>query len=235
MDWLASLKVTFILIIITIIFVCYRLLVHQVPTASLYDISDINLETGDVLLVSYNSLHATLVKVFAGSYWSHSAFVYRKHNRTYVIEMANYTNSKEQIPTKEEHKGLIMIPFEYWIIYNKKRYIGHLRCKSRKPSETKIQQWFDKMKTIVKGTNMDVLYWMNTLLSRKYKYEDKEEYFCTELVAKLLQDMNIIAKDYLPCCYSPNTLVALRNFEKVKIIKPSLYPFHNERNNSALS
>ena len=208
-DWYNVFIIFLFLCLLTVLFIIYRLCANTVPAvnANFCNIKE-ELKTGDILLVPYDSIYGHLVKIFRGCCWTHASLVYKKNNKIYIIEIARYENS--------DYKDLIMIPFDEWLEFNKGRPIGYLKYKGNVPSNNKILTTFNKYKNV--KVNLDVIYWMNTLFKQKYQNINKNKYFCTEFIAKFLQDVNMISKKYSPCNYSPITFSELKEYSKdVKI------------------
>lgn len=222
-NWKTVILIVVILILITACFVVYRISFKKGPRIN-SDLSQIKTEmkTGDVLVIAYDSIYASLVKVFNGSYWSHGSFILREKDRIYVIEIARYTYGED----KCRYKGLIKIPLSEWLYYNKGRYVGYCKYKDdkRRPSTKRVLDLVQKYGKV--KVNLDTIYWMNTLVSHSYSdekyeryYKDKKKYFCTEFLANLLQELDMISKDYLPCNYSPEYITRLKEYHKIKIFK----------------
>lgn len=208
-NWYNVLIIVLFLSILTVLFIIYRLYIFTVPPANTHFCDIINkLETGDIFLVPYDSIYGHLVKIFRGCCWTHGSLIYKKDDgKIYIIEIARYEYKNKT------YKGLLMLPLDKWLKFNDGRLIGYIKYRGNSPNNTIFERTFDKYKHV--KVNLDTIYWMNTLVKWKYrKVKDKNIYFCTEFLAKFLQDLGMISKKYLPCSYSPITFSELKEYDK---------------------
>ena len=203
MEWFNVFLVILFLFVLTIIFVFCRLYINAVPPITTkYNNIKNNLQTGDIFLIAYDSIYGHLVKVFKGCCWTHGSLVYKKNNKIYIIEIARYGD-------EDVYKGLLMIPIDKWLEFNEGKVIGYVKYRSSGPTKS-IEKLFNKFKGI--KVNLNTIYWMNTLVKWKHYNEKRKKYFCTEFLAKFLQDLGMISKKYLPCSYSPATFPELKEY-----------------------
>lgn len=190
-------------ILFFIIIICIRLLFIKKPVISTIDYDDLinNLKTGDLFLVKYDSIHGVLISLTSGSIWSHTAFVYKDK----IIEMSYYD---------KENSGLCVLNIQDWLNYNKDRIICYKRWLGPALDESKIDDILLKYKT--SKLDMNLLNWLKSLLNQKWEQlpQDKNKFFCSELIAFLLQELNVIKKEKLPCNYKPCSFENLENYDK---------------------
>ncbi len=203
-NWCNVFIIVLFLVILTIIFIISRLYICSVPPINT-TLDRCKLKTGDILLVPYDSIYGSLVKIFRGCCWTHGSLIYKKDDEVYVIEIARYECKNKT------YKGLLMLPLKKWLKFNKGRVIGHVQYKDQSSNQEIFEKTFEKYKHI--KVNLNTRYWMNTLVKWNYRQEpDKDTYFCTEFLAKFLQETGMISKKYLPCSYSPITFSELKEY-----------------------
>ena len=153
--------------------------------------------TGDCVFVSYRSLRGKLVKVFTGSMWSHMGMIYKKADGSaFVIEAVFYDY--------DQH-GVLQTPLYEWLHYNRKRTLAWLPKLGPAIPDSEVDRVFD----LVKDADMDtfVINWLKAVVNRQYHPEHKTEFYCSELVATLFQELNVIKKELMPSSYSPKSFM----------------------------
>ena len=207
-NWSEVFVILLVLVVIGFIFLTYRLYINGKPrTNTILDNVLDKVDTGDIFLVRYDSVYGKIVRVFAGTYWSHAGIILRTKKHIYILEVARYT--------KKNKKALNIYTIDEWLQYNSNRYIGYLQYRYERPTPTQIFNLYKKFKDI--KVNLNTVYWLNTLVKWSYKYENKQKYFCTELIVKILQDLGMIEKKYMPCSYTPKSLSEMKEYENLKI------------------
>lgn len=156
--------------------------------------------TGDCLFVSYRSIRGKLVKVFTGSMWSHMGMIYKKSNGTSVVIEACYYDPSEH--------GVLQTPLHEWLIFNRKRTLAWLPKMGPAIPDSEVERVFEG----VKDGEMDtfVLNWLKAVVNRKYHPEHKTEFYCSELIATLCQELGVIKKELMPSSYSPKSFMLRR-------------------------
>lgn len=196
--WIVGLTVL-IGICIVILFMWYRLAKTVVPpvTTNIDNISD-RLETGDLVVVNYNSKHGKIIRIATETVWSHIGLVIVIDEKPYIIEVADYN---------KDYKGLSLIPLDDWKDINSGRYCGYL------PTDSYIdtQELYDLLKPYYGiELDMDLLNWAHTLGWKDNRYEEKTEYFCSEFIALILQKLGKLSCDKDPSCYSPQKILDIK-------------------------
>lgn len=163
-------------------------------------------KTGDLLGVSYTTVHGKLVKICTGSMWTHLGMVVCIDQQKYVIEIARYNST---------NRGVIIKPLEEWLDWNDGRTLAwrQFDLKKHKFPEEELRQLIKKTKH--SSENMNVLTWIKTLYRSDHpdniysnkdmrnRRNDKHSYFCTEYICYLLQEIGVMEKDYSPNSYQP--------------------------------
>lgn len=171
--------------------------------------------TGDILMVSYNSFRGRLVRVFTGSMWTHVGMIYKKENgELFVIESSQY----------EDVSGVVKTPIHKWLDWNENRILAWLHHKGPKIKDKDIEDIFEK----VRDAKVDLFVgsWLRAVIKQKYYPQpNKNKFFCSELVTHFLQELNIIQKIYLPSGYPPKEilfgklpLINGHNFDEPKLL-----------------
>ena len=168
------------------------------------------MKTGDLVAVSYSSTRGKLVKVFTGSMWTHIGMIYRPDPaKIYVIESASY----------DDKSGVLKTPWEEWFDWNGRRILAWVPCK-REITCASLDQIHKK----VEGSevNLWVVDWLKTMYKQPRKDKTSNgsaKYYCSELIAYLLQELDLLEKRYEPGGYSPNELIfSLESYHPGKIL-----------------
>ena len=185
-----------ILLVIVVVFIILRVSTASNETVS-KSISSSELNSGDLLFVSYKNVLGTFMKAWSVSKWTHVAMVYKSpEGELYVMETANYPDIK----------GVLFLPIAEWYRYNKNCEIAVKKL--HKPeyfNDTKILEIFESLvdkKLDTFGTS-----WFRLLTKKEYStLEEKENITCYELVIYILQEANIVKKEYSPSSYFPRDM-----------------------------
>lgn len=193
-------------ILLFILIVLVVLIIVRVSTASNEDeitksMSSTELQTGDLLFVSYKNTLGTFMKAWSASKWTHIAMVYKgEDNELYVMETANYPDVK----------GVLFLPIGEWYKYNRNCDIAVKKLYrptyfDGNKALTHFEKLVDK-KLDTFGTS-----WFRLLTKKKYEgLSDKQNITCYELVIHLLQEMSIVKKEYSPSSYFPVDIIRNR-------------------------
>jgi len=171
-----------------------------------------DIDTGDILLVSYSSLNSMLNHSVIGLKFIHAAVCSREGSNLYVYELANYFDKKV---------GFLKLPFSEWIKYNKntlimlnKLYIQDDSLQKRKNLSLKFNNFREKYIT---GREFDILDFFPRYLSpsRQYKEMDfnRENYACYEVVLSMLKESGIIENIMSTENYTTDDLVGMKSFD----------------------
>lgn len=223
--------VVFILFCILLIFI-FRVLFakNEIKNSNPKTISfselEPNLQTGDLVFVSYKNTLGYFMRGWANSVWTHVGMIMRDENELYVMETADYTSLRDVVnPSKDSlepskdvkdislkkfnKKGIFVIPFEIWKSFNKHHSISCV------PLETpKIPEIWDRRKLIlefwkIQQSKLDefgvgVSVWSKVLWKKKFdenENKEKQNITCFELIVKILQNANVAKKIYTPGSY----------------------------------
>ena len=189
-------------LILLLLIIVVVLLIVRVSTASKEtvekSISSAELGTGDILFVSYKNTLGTFMKAWSASKWTHIAMVYKgDDNELYVMETANYPDVK----------GVLFLPIAEWYRYNRNCEIAVKKL--HRPAYfdgNKVLTHFEKLvdkKLDTFGTS-----WLRLLTKKEYSsLSDKQNITCYELVIHLLQEINVVKKEYSPSSYFPVDII----------------------------
>lgn len=160
-------------------------------------------QTGDIIAVSFSrSMFGKTIKFWTASVWSHVGMLFRdeRNNQLYVVEMFDYTKDGKSPNTH-------MTPIKQWLnhhSYRKKTWTRRMNQASITNSVF-FQEWkkIDQKYRL----NDNLLEWLTTSSSIDYSSGQVKKLFCSEMVALLLRNMNIITLKMAPIRFSPKELV----------------------------
>jgi len=195
-----------------ILIIClYRL--YKTPTIiPTNNLADFDFQTGDLLFIRYVSKWSKVICIGSLVDISHTAFIYKKDGEIFIIEMSNYTNYDE--PDVEKLKGLCIVPLKKWLILNDGRICGYRKCKTTLNCDLKINSLLEKYKNI--NLDMNLLNWMSVIFNTPNRFITKNDYYCSEFIALLLQKLDILDTFYDPSFYSPAKLSKIKGYFKIK-------------------
>jgi hypothetical protein len=208
--------IVFIIFTSFIIFIVFRLSKDDIePNSKSNTVFTSELNSGDLVFVSYRNSLGKFMKVWSGSKWTHVGIAYRdSDNKLYIMETSNYD---------EPYRGVILMPISEWNQYNRNQEIS-----VKKINEINSE---DLLKNFTKiyDKNLDTfgLSWFRLISKRPFEnLQDKENITCFELVAYLLQECNVIKKDLSPSSFFPIDMIKENftinkeyNFDKLKRLK----------------
>jgi hypothetical protein len=190
-----------ILILIFLLFFIKGLIPNDYPKVSNpLDLKD--LKTGDILSVSYKNSFGVFVSAWSNSVWSHPGMIYKCNDtEIFVIEAARYRKKSDN-----KWKGVFMIPLNTWLKFNEDHIISITKYSGKLISNNKVESAFLK----IKGCKLQTFTpsWIRLLRKEEYdpiKLEIKD-YVCYEILIRLLQELNVVRKKYLPSAYWPSDI-----------------------------
>jgi len=195
--WMTIWIILIILIVIALIVVAVRIGTSEGPKTYL-KVKSADLQTGDILFVSYTNSLGYFMKAWSHSRWTHTAMVYKSpDNKLYVMETANYP----------DRKGVHFLPIAEWYKYNKNCEIGVMRLRKPKTFDPNtILESFDRLSD--KKLDTIGVSWLRLLTKKKYTgLPLKENITCYEMVVHLLQDCNVVDCVYTPASYFPIDII----------------------------
>lgn len=208
----------YVLINILIVLIIISYYVTNLSNFSMYDVKKIkkeNINTGDLFIVSYN--HKTkyaLFNSFIKSKFIHPSIALREGEKLYLIEYNNYF---------DQYEGLIKIPYEEWINFNKngKIYVNHIESKDNKKDLSKeMNNWFEKnKKDVSKKINYMDYSWFRFINPMNNKYESTKEnpnITCCEIICEILCELNIVEKNKSLQFYRPDSFINMKDFTFTK-------------------
>lgn len=187
-------------------------------------------QTGDILAVSYRTFPGQLIRVFTRSVWSHVALVIRQGDKLYAVEMYRYEQQQHQ-PKTDTLSDVHIVPIQEWLQYNKHRPMAWSRHQGPPIPSNRLLQVIHRLQQppIQAKIDMIAFHWIDALradkqrqplycakaLSRRNKSTNNSpcsgyrwnKFYCSELIAFLLQEMNVIGKTTLPGAYSPGAIL----------------------------
>lgn len=158
------------------------------------------LNTGDLLCVSYNNLAGEFVGSFTNSIWVHTGMVWVDPNTNlrYVLEGAIYGGSV--------YKNFFKIPFETWVRINKRNIMSWKKYNGPEIDPVMMINEFQRFNKIkLEGFNPT---WLRFLINRNYNTPNLgNKLTCFEAIVILGQEMCIFKKDKLYSSYFPCDIV----------------------------
>lgn len=159
-----------------------------------------DIQTGDILGVSYRHPLGWFITAWSSSYWHHTGVAWRNPltNQLFVLEAARY---------KEPYSGVFRIPFDQWLHINRRTYICHLRLNH---TSTDLAQRIDSEYVKLERINLDTLNWQwYRFLIRQPYVEEKlnRHYTCYEITIMLLQRLGIVKKEYTCGSYFASDII----------------------------
>ncbi len=211
--WWETCLVVFIPLLLLFLFSFYRLYLtpHLIPNCKFETIKP-ELQTGDLIFIRYRSKYGKLIRVVTGADWSHIAFVYRQGDKVFLVEVADYTSYDE--PDVEDLHGLCIIPLKKWLQLNDARICGYRKYQQARPLNSDVQRLLQRNQDIT--LDMDLYNWSTTLFRSKNSRICKNNYFCSEFIASMLQELGMLSDDINPGYYSPARLATVDRYAKMK-------------------
>lgn len=163
-----------------------------------------NLQTGDLVFVRYDNSLGYFMRLWSGSPWTHMGMVFRDvTNQVYIMETANYhATSKLQ-----ERKGLLVLPISEWLQRNRNCQISVKPLKTPKDFDRRnLYRSFVR----IDGKKLDTfgINWFRLLGKRSYhSLKSQENVMCYELIVYLLQENEVIEKEYSASSYFPGNII----------------------------
>ena len=174
-------------------------------------ISEAELDTGDVLVLAFESMYGKLVRVFGGTMWTHASLVIRRPDGLHIAEMLNLhdEDSEDEDGNTKRYKHFNVHPFERWKRLVADRVIVGV-SKLAKPVTQSQQKAIEAYVAALSSTraNLDVGEWTQTMvkfrLNQKFDIDVPNVGFCTECIARTLQFAGVLNMKTSPRCYRPN-------------------------------
>ena len=187
----------------------------------LHPMDEQRMKTGDLLTVAYPRIHGHLVKIFNGSMWTHSGLVAKSGKDIYVWEMCGYcavTNKDtgEKYPGREH---ICKVPLKEWLYRNRRQIIARTPYNGPTLDPKKVDSIYHRLQLTVKQ-DIFVINWIKVL--KRWPYENNippRKMFCTQLVAYVLQELNVLTKEWDACSFSPHDFV----FSKGRYVSDNTY------------
>jgi hypothetical protein len=155
---------------------------HPLPVDKIRD--------GSILLVSYNSTIGHVVKYFTGSRFTHVVLCVTIDGVLSTVEMAHY----------HDQEGLCILPLDQFLDRNKKKEVVVRNYIGSFPTG-KVLACVERLRHVAFETRL--IAWLRAVRKVPWYEREADRYYCSQLIAHLLQDSDILAKEYLPQCYQP--------------------------------
>lgn len=189
--------IIFVIFTTFIIFIVFRLSKEDIePIPKTIPVFTSELNSGDLVFVSYRNSLGKFMKVWSGSKWTHVGIAYRdSEGNLYMMETSNYD---------APYRGVILIPFSEWYKYNRNQEISVKKVNGI--DSTELLESFSRLHS--KKLDTFGLSWFRLISKKPFEnLQDKENITCFELAAYLLQECNVIKKDLSPSSYFPIDLI----------------------------
>jgi hypothetical protein len=212
-NWVEVFYIVFGTIIIISLIILYRYyttpILNITNNSNLEDIKN-KLNTGDLLFLEYNSTYSKLINIFTRTRWSHVSFVYKTKKGIYIIEVTYYKSTN--------FSGLCVIPIDKWFDINQGHKCGFKKLETGKISKQVINKLLKDYKNI--RLDLNLIHWLRPIFKKNYSKSNKikTEYFCSEFIALLLQELGILKCKYTPDSYKPIDLYNLENYSSIDFI-----------------
>lgn len=174
-----------------------------------------NIKSGDIFLVAYHKPQNLIGDLLMKVKFNHVSLAVWENRELYLIEYANYF---------DKYQGLLKIPYERWIKFNKnttilKNSISSVGEKKRREKEEerekKILEYYyqnkDKMTEFKGGWNMS---WYR-FLYKKNKYRPLDLNYqttCTEIMVSMLINSGIVKKEKALSDYHQSDFIGMSGF-----------------------
>lgn len=211
------------ILILYLISMMRRFTVDDIPDEVRYiDVSEMN--TGDIVCVSYNNTAGHFVESFTGSCWIHTGIVWvdPRTNIRYIMEGAIYG--------KSNYKHFFIIPVPTWMNYNRNNLVGFKKYSGPKLDEMKMALEFSQFAKNSKLRGLDAT-WLAYLFTFPYKDENVKHYHtCFETTILMCQKMGIYKKDkhyssHFPCDIVNDNVSYEKNISYSKVVQIKLNSF----------
>lgn len=182
--------VTIILMFLLFVFSAFvRLETKEIPISAA-PVKQETIDNGSLVIVSYKSNLGKIVKYFTGSRFTHVTLCVTIQGEKTIVEMGRYDNKK----------GLCMWPLEEFLEKNSEREIVVRHYTGKFPVD-KLQRVLEELGDVEFESRL--ITWLKAITSRAWTRQTYTKFYCSQLIAYLLQEVGILEKLYLPECYQP--------------------------------
>lgn len=180
-----------------ILFTMKGQIAHDYPTENTkLDLE--NLQTGDLLSVSYGNHLGIFITFWSSSHWSHPSMIYRRtDDEIFVVEACRYRDQK--------WRGVIVMPINKWIELNKKHIIALTKYQGPKIYNDQIERALGMVSNF--RLQSFQASWLRFIQDKKlyHKPEGKHK-VCYEIMIILMQELGIVKKLYTYYSYWPKDI-----------------------------
>ena len=157
-----------------------------------------NLQTGDLLSVSYQNHLGVFISFWSSSVWSHPGMIYRRSDdEIFVIEGCRYKEKK--------WRGVIVMPITKWIELNRKHIVSLTKYQGPKIYNDQMERALG-MLSHFKLQNFEVG-WLRFIQDKKLYHSPKgQNKVCYEIMTILMQELGIVKKLYTYYSYWPGDI-----------------------------
>lgn len=200
--------VLYIIFLFIIVFI-FRIVFAKDVVSFKKQISEKDLQTGDLVFVSYSNLLGYLSRGWTNSVWTHVGMILKDGNDIYVMETANYDKVWKD-PGKQKTNGILTIPFKTWKKINSHHRVVTRRLETPSNFDRRkliLEFWKIKQKDLDRfGVGVEIF---GPLFGPKTFKEEPENrnVTCSELMVKILQNANVMKKVYTPNSYFTKDLL----------------------------
>lgn len=193
------------LILVLLILLIFRLVSNE-KSIKLKNVE--SLKSGDLVLVKYDNLLGKAVKLWSGSNWTHIGIIYidPDTNQSYVLETANYND-------KSLPKGVIQVPLKVWQNLNSHYTVKYI-SNSKSVDSYQLKDIFDTYIGYKLYKVNSIFKWKRLFFPGPIK---TKELTCTEFVASVFQQLNLLPKDIHISEYSAYDLMTICGKSEIKI------------------
>jgi len=118
--------------------------------------------------------------------------ILHRDKQPYILEIANYGPDKS---------GVLFTPVSEFIEWNSDRLVGYRPYLGKTFPTRQLEREVEVSKSAV--PDMNLINWLKTLIKRQHYPRVKSEYYCSEYICYLLQQIGVLRSTYLADGYKP--------------------------------
>lgn len=219
-----TLYIRIILVIIIIILLYLSFLIH-IDSSLKKDVPDniltfkqieSSLDTGDLILMSSLDFGSKYIRYFTNSYFSHIAMVIKRNDKLYLWE-ADVDEMKDEKYKKDAQYGTRIVNLKEKLSYYSNNFFGFLKLNTKIDPYKKLN--YNYIKKYIKRFrfvhfNSNLLLWFLARIRNKTidnvcnLITSEKDMYCSELIGRVFQDLNILKRDRHPRYYSPEDFIS---------------------------
>lgn len=170
------------------------------------------MQTGDLVYVSYNNLLGYFMRGITGSVWTHVGMIMRDEEDLYVLETAEYNSIDPKKSKNFKSKGILVVPWDTWKSLNKNHNIAYMQFSTPEDwnRSNLVKQFLEIQKKKLDDFSVGPSVWWKVLKRQKFSSKninEKRNITCFELIVRLYQESGAAKKIYTPGSYNTGRLI----------------------------